>query len=230
MRKIGIVGAMEVEVSYLKSIMTNAKSTQVANLSFFEGNLSGVDVVLVQSGIGKVNAAMCATILCSVFKVTHIINTGVAGGLQKDLHIFDVVVSKDAMYHDFDTTEFGYAPCTIPGLKTSIFEADDTLIELAKKAYQAGKFDKKIVEGRIATGDIFVNSSKIKDKIISVCKAWCVEMEGAAIAHVSHIFNVPFVIIRCISDMAENTEEVYHEETAAEVSSFLVENMLKMMN
>lgn len=230
MVKVGIIGAMEVEVSYLKSIMQNARASEKASLHFFEGVIQGVNVVVVQSGIGKVNAAMCATILCGQFGVTHLINTGVAGGLQDGLAIFDTVVSTDAMYHDFDTTEFGYAPCTVPGMKTSIFEADKTLIDFATRAFAKTEFasQKKIVTGRVASGDVFVNSSELKSSIKKLCNPSCVEMEGAAVAHVCYLHAVPFVVIRCISDMAENTDEVYQEEKAAKISSQIVEAMLQL--
>lgn len=227
--KIGIIGAMEVEVRDLKEKMHDVTVQKIANLTFYTGNFNGVQTVLVQSGIGKVNAAMCATLLIASFNVTHIINTGVAGGMRTDLHIFDIVVSSDAMYHDFDTTEFGYPACTVPGLESSIFAADAALVACAKAAYAEGNFDKKIVEGRIASGDIFVNSAELKERIRTLCNPACVEMEGAAIAHVCNLHNVPFVVIRCISDMAENTDEVYHEEKAASVSGFLVAHMLTLL-
>lgn len=233
MLKIGIIGAMEVEVAYLVKIMQDSKKTEVklssGLLSFYEGTIKGTSVVVVQSGVGKVNAAMCATLLITKFNITHLMNTGVAGGLQQGLHIFDIVVSTDAVHHDFDATDFGYAACTIPGMKSAFFEADKTLRETALKAYAKGGFSKKIVEGRIATGDVFVNSPERKEQICKLCNPACVEMEGAAVAQVSYQLGIPFLIIRCISDMAENTNEVYHEEEAAKYSSFLVETMMEML-
>lgn len=230
MVKIGIIGAMSVEIKHLRGILHNTKITEKAHLVFYEGTIEGTPVVIVQSGIGKVNAAMCSAILIDRFQVTHIINTGIAGGLHKDLRIFDVVVSTDAMQHDFEVTGFGYEVCTIPGIDTSCFKADAFLIECTKKAWKKGAFTQKLMEGRIGTGDVFVNSTEQKDIIRSRCNPVCVEMEGAAIAQVCYLHATPFVIIRSISDMAENTEEVYHEEKAAEISGFLVEHILKMIN
>lgn len=229
MNKIGIIGAMAVEVDSLCKKIENSQCTKIAGLSFYSGLLNGTNVVIVQSGIGKVNAAMCATLLITQFKITHLINTGVAGGLDKRLSIFDMVASSDAIQHDFDTTEFGYPICQIPGLDVLSFEADKNLVELAQKAFEKANFGKKMLVGRIASGDIFVNSSSLKEKIIKNCNPACVEMEGAAIAQVSYLNKVPYLVLRCISDMAENTEEVYHEEKAAEISGFVVENMLALM-
>lgn len=230
MTKMGVIGAMSVEIEHLHEILENQRITQKAHLTFYEGIIKGTAVVIVKSGIGKVNAAMCATILIEYFEVTHIINTGIAGGLHRDLRIFDVVVSTDAMHHDFEVTGFGYEVCTIPGMETSCFKADAFLINCTKKAWEKGNFTKKLMEGRIGTGDVFVNSTERKDLIRSQCNPACVEMEGAAIAQVCHLYNIPFVIIRCISDMAENAEEEYHEEKAAEISGFLVEHILEMIN
>lgn len=229
MNKIGIIGAMAVEVDSLCKKIENSTCTKIAGLAFYSGTLHGTDVVIVQSGIGKVNAAMCATLLITQFGITHLINTGVAGGLDKRLSIFDMVVSIDAIQHDFDTTEFGYPPCQIPGLDVLTFAADKSLIDFAQKAFEKASFGKKMIAGRIASGDVFVNSAERKEQIIKTCQPACVEMEGAAIAQVCHLNKVPYLVLRCISDMAENTQEVYHEEKAAEISGFVVENMLALM-
>jgi len=230
MNKIGIIGAMQVEVKHLHKEMKNINEIKIANLVFYEGIIGNVNVVLVQSGVGKVNAAMVATMLISIFKVTHLINTGVAGGLQKDLHIFDIVVSTDAIQHDMNAVAFGYKPCEVPGLDTIAFPADQKMIRLAKEAFNEGHFNKKIVEGRIGTGDEFVDSAKTKLEIIEKCKPACCEMEGAAVAQVAYLNKIPFIIIRAISDMAENTKEIYEEEKAAEYSSFLVDHLVQKLD
>ena len=230
MVKIGIIGAMQVETKHLLSIMRNVKETKRANLVFNEGEINNKQVVLVQSGIGKVNAAICATILINDFKITHLINSGVAGGLNEKLHLFDIVVSSDVVHHDVDAVAFGYDICRIPGLETTYFPADKKLISIAKKAFEKGSFSQHIHEGRVATGDVFVNSDERKKYIKEICNPYCVEMEGAAIAQTCWLFSVPFVIIRCISDMAENTDEVYEEEKAAAISGFLVENMITLID
>ncbi len=229
MTKVGVIGAMDVEVNYLCSIVENPNITEICGLRFHSGKIGKVAVVIAQSGVGKVNMAMCATIMVSQFHVTHLINSGIAGGMDESLRIFDIVVSSDVVHHDMDAVAFGYEPCRVPGLAVSAFPADKILIELVKKAYGAGGFNKKVVEGRVATGDCFVNSSEKKAIIKEKCNPFCVEMEGAALAQVAYLSKIPFVVIRCISDMAENTDEVYHEEEAAKVSKFVVEQVLKMM-
>lgn len=233
--KIGIIGAMEVEVQTLVAFMKECGGVREQNhsaLKFYEGNVYGVNVVVVKSGIGKVNAAICTEVLISTFDVTHVINTGIAGALQKGLRVFDVVVSKDALYHDVDVTGFGYAPCVIPQMKESCFKADEMLIALAEKAFDEAEELKNhsCVVGRVATGDQFVSSVELKNKIAGLCNPSCVEMEGAAIAHACFLRDVPFVIIRTMSDMAEEGEESvykFNEEMASKMSANLVREMIK---
>ena len=226
---IGIIGAMKVETEYLHSIMKNIKETEIAHLVFYEGIIGETNVVLVQSGVGKVNAAMVATILITLFKVSHIINTGIAGGISKELSIFDMVISTDAIHHDMDAIAFGYKACEVPGLNTVAFPADKRMIKLAKEAFAEGKFVKKIIEGRVASGDQFIATAEAKAKIVKACNPVCCEMEGAAVAQVAYLNNVPFIIVRTISDMAENTNEVYEEKEAAKYSSFLVEHLVRKL-
>ncbi|MGI5172723.1 5'-methylthioadenosine/adenosylhomocysteine nucleosidase [Treponema sp. OMZ 840] len=229
--KIGVIGAMAVEVEYLKEILTEAKTVQKNGLFFYEGLINGKKAVIVQSGVGKVNAAMCAALLIHCFSVTHVINTGVAGGIKDGLHVFDVVVSSDAVHHDVDATGFGYKPCEVPGVNTIAFKADPFLIECTKNAWN--KYSEKpavrLVEGRVASGDVFVNTAGRREDIRSLCNPACVEMEGAAVAQVCYLCSVPFVIIRSISDMAENTDEVYEEKKAAKISAVLVANMFGLL-
>lgn len=226
MNIIGVIGAMQVEIEHLHACMKNTKETKIAGLVFYEGKIGTNTVVLVKSGVGKVNAAMVATTLIIKFNVTHLINTGIAGGLQSNLNIFDIVISTDAIHHDMNVNGFGYPDCQVPGLDTLAFPADRTLLKKAKEAYAEGNFDKKIVEGRIGTGDEFVNSTEKKAEILKKCNASCCEMEGAAVAQVAYLNKVPFIIVRAISDMAENTQEVYEEKKAAKYSGFLVEHLL----
>ncbi|NLD46816.1 MAG: 5'-methylthioadenosine/adenosylhomocysteine nucleosidase, partial [Clostridiaceae bacterium] len=198
MKKAGIIGAMKVEITLLLNAMRVSGEViekTIGKNTFYEGQIAGCNVILVQCGIGKVNAAVSAQILVSVFSVDFIINTGIAGSLSSGLQVLDIVISTDTLYHDFDVTGFGYPDCTIPGMDTSIFLADKHLIELAVKAYQSGGFKQTITTGRIATGDIFVASKNIKNAIIKKCKPLCVEMEGAAVAHTAFLNNIPFVII-----------------------------------
>ena len=204
--KLGIIGAMEQEVETLLRQMTEKTCLSKAGSDFYEGKLEGVDAVVVRCGIGKVNAALCAQILCDGFAVTHIVNTGIAGSLSNDLDIGDLVISRDAMYHDFDCCHFGYAPGQVPGLPVS-FPADETLIRLAKQAVEE-VHPGHSKEGRVASGDLFVSHQEQKDAIIAKTGALCTEMEGAAIAHTAWKNGVPFVIIRAISDKADDSAEM----------------------
>lgn len=234
MKKIGIIGAMDVEIEILRAEMKkngSLKQTEAGNLIFNEGKLGEKNVVVVKSGVGKVNAALCAQLLAIQFNVDAIINTGIAGGMLKDLHIHDMVVSTDAVYHDMDATAFGYKATEIPQMKVSAFKADERLIKAAKNAFNesesATKY--KLIEGRVASGDQFIASTEQKKRIEEVCAPACVEMEGAAIAHASYLNNVPFVILRCISDNADASYEStysFNEKIAAEECAAVVLKMI----
>ena len=205
--KLGIIGAMAVEVELLKEKMENLTVTNHAGMEFFDGKLEGLDAVVVQCGVGKVNAAMCAQILCSVFGVTHLVNTGIAGSLCAELDIGDLVVSKDAMYHDFDCVHFGYEMGKVPGMDVVSFPADEALMAAAFAAAEAEN-PGHTKQGRIATGDLFVADREAKNAVIAKTGALCTEMEGAAIAHTAYRNGVPFVIIRAISDKADDSVEM----------------------
>ena len=207
MIKLGIIGAMELEVETLLSVLEDKKETRHAGSAFYEGELEGLDVVIVQCGVGKVNAALCAQILISVFGVTHIVNTGIAGSLCAELDIGDLVVSRDAMYHDFDCVHFGYEMGRVPGMDTVSFPADEKLMELAFAAAESVN-PGHTRTGRVASGDLFVAEKSAKDRIIARTQALCTEMEGAAIAHAAYRSKVPFVILRAISDKADDSAEM----------------------
>ena len=205
--KLGIIGAMAVEVEQLKGKMENLTVKHHAGMEFYDGILEGMDAVVVQCGVGKVNAAMCAQILCSVFGVTHLVNTGIAGSLSAQLDIGDLVVSKDAMYHDMDCVHFGYEMGKVPGMNVVAFPADETLIGYAYDAAQALNPGHARI-GRVASGDQFVAEKTLKEKIIANTGGICTEMEGAAIAQTAYRNGVPFVILRAISDKADDSAEM----------------------
>lgn len=207
MIKLGIIGAMELEVETLLAQMENKSAEVVAGSTFYEGQLSGLDVVVVQCGIGKVNAALCVQILCTKFGITHAVNTGIAGSLCAELDIGDLVVSRDAMYHDFDCVHFGYPYGKVPGMDVVSFPADETMIKLAFDAAN-GIHPGHVTVGRVASGDQFVAEQTLKNKIISNTQALCTEMEGAAIAQTAYRNGIPFVILRAISDKADNSAEM----------------------
>ena len=207
MTKLGIIGAMRIEVETLLEKMENVTLVRPAWSEYYEGKLEGLDVVVVQCGVGKVNAAMCAQILCSCYGVTHLVNTGIAGSLNAQLDIGDLVVSRDAMYHDFDCNAFGYPTGKVPGMDVIAFPADEMLTEMAFAAAEAVNPGHTRI-GRVASGDQFVASKELKEKIISLTQALCTEMEGAAIAQAAYRNSVPFVILRAISDKADDSADM----------------------
>ena len=229
MKKLGIIGAMDIEVATLKEIMEDKTVRTVAGSEYWEGKLEGMDVVVVQCGVGKVNAALCAQILCDVFGVTHIVNTGIAGSLNAQLDIGDLVISSDAIYHDVDATNFGYPMCQIPGMSVLSFPADETLKQAAFTVAD-GIHPGHVCVGRVATGDQFVADKALKEKIIENTGAFCTEMEGAAIAHAAWKNGVPFVIIRAISDKADDSAEMDYptfEKQAAQRCALVTQTLAK---
>ena len=207
MIKLGIIGAMEQEVETLLEQMEDKCAQTKAGSTFYEGKLAGLDVVVVQCGIGKVNAALCVQILCDCYGVTHVVNTGIAGSLCADLDIGDLVISEDAMYHDFNCVAFGYPMGKVPGMDVVAFPADEDMI---RRAYAAAEEVNPghTKRGRVASGDQFVADKALKDRIIATTQALCTEMEGAAIAQTAYRNGVPFVIIRAISDKADDSAEM----------------------
>ena len=205
--KLGIIGAMAVEIAVLKENMEDVRTENRAGMEFCMGKLQGVEAVVVQCGVGKVNAAMCAQILCDRYEVTHLVNTGIAGSLSAKLDIGDLVISKDAMYHDFDCVHFGYEMGRVPGMDIVAFPADETMICLAQGAAEEVNPGHSCI-GRVASGDLFVAEKAAKNSIIEKTGALCTEMEGAAIAHTAYRNGVPFVIIRAISDKADDSAEM----------------------
>lgn len=207
MTKLGIIGAMQEEIETLLHLMENKTEKEIAGSVFHDGILKGLPVTVVQCGIGKVNAALCTQILCDLFDVTHLVNTGIAGSLCNDLDIGDMVVSRDAMYHDVDATVFGYPMGKVPQMDVTSFPADDTLMAYAFAAAE-GVNPGHTKIGRVASGDQFVASREVKERIISITSALCTEMEGAAIAQTAYRNRIPFVILRAISDKADNSAEM----------------------
>ena len=205
--KLGIIGAMDVEVAALKEKMENPNVTTRAGMEYFAGRLEGLDVVVVQCGVGKINAAMCTQILVDCFDVTHIVNTGIAGSLCAELDIGDLVISRDAIHHDFDLHFWGRPIGQVPGLDVTAFPADEALMQAAFAAAEAENPGHTKM-GRVASGDQFICSKEQKEKIIADTQALCAEMEGASIAHTAYRNGIPFVIIRAISDKADDSAEM----------------------
>lgn len=230
--KIGIIGAMEVEVETLKSTMEVKRTLKKASMEFFEGTIGNTDVVVVRSGIAKVNAGVCVQILVDVFEVTHVINTGAAGSLDARINIGDIVLSTDACYHDVDVTIFGYKKGEVPQLGVASFTADASLREKAKAAIKVAAPDLGVFEGRVCSGDQFISSQDVKDRIKEDFDGMCTEMEGAGIAQACYLNNIPFLIIRAISDKADGSEIIDYpvfEAKAAKDCAAMTLELLKTL-
>ena len=229
---IGIIGAMEEEVAVLKESMDIEKVVEYASMQFYKGVLCGKKVVVVRSGIGKVNAAVCTQILADKFNVDILINTGIAGSLDAAIDIGDMVISTDLVEHDMDASIFGDPIGQIPRMDTFSFPADRELVKKAVQANTEANPDIKTFTGRIVSGDQFVSSAEMKDKLVRLFDAKCTEMEGAAIAHTAYLNKISCVIIRAISDKADNSATMDYptfEKQAIKHSVKLVRNLLLLL-
>ena len=229
---IGIIGAMDEEVAVLKEEMNIEETFEYASMQFCKGTLCGKNVVIVRSGIGKVNAAICAQILADRFQVDYLINTGIAGSLDAAIDIGDMVISTDLVEHDMDTSIFGDPLGQVPRMDTFSFPADPGLVEKAVQANEEANPEIKTFVGRIVSGDQFVSSSEVKEKLVTNFQAKCTEMEGAAIAHAAYLNKVSCVIIRAISDKADNSATMDYptfEKQAIKHSVKLVFNLLERL-
>ena len=225
MKCVGIIGAMEQEVARLKEVMENVKITTRAGMDFYEGILEDKKVVVVQSGI-------CTQIPADLFQVEAVINTGIAGSLNNDINIGDIVLSTDVLHHDMDATGFGYPKGQIPQMKEFSFQADEGLRKIAHEVCAEVNPEIQVFEGRIASGDQFVCDQGVKDNIVKEFSAYAVEMEGAAIGQAAALNGIPFLIIRAISDKADNSANMDYpafEKLAIEHSVRLTQGMLKRM-
>lgn len=229
MNRIGIIGAMDEEVDILVELMDVKNTLEKASLKFYEGKIEGRDVVLVRCGIGKVNSALCAQILISEFKVEAVVNTGVAGAINSELDVQDIVISTDAIQYDVDATVFGYKKGMIPRMESSIFTADERLINAAYQSSVEEVKNHKVLKGRVVTGDRFISSKELKDELANEFNAYCGEMEGASIAHVCSLNKVPFVIIRAMSDKADGSADVTYEEFVVDAAHNSKDIVLKML-
>lgn len=222
---IGIIGAMEEEVTKLKQQMQDIVVSKKACMEFNKGTLSGKNVVVVRSGIGKVNAALCAQILADDYHVDYIINTGIAGSLDNEINIGDIVLSTDALQHDVDAVAFGYELGVIPRMETSTFTADENLIALAKKLCEKVNPDICVFTGRVVSGDQFIADKTVKERLVSNFSPLCTEMEGAAIAQAAYLNGIPFLIVRAISDKADNSANMDYPTFEAKA----IEHTVKLM-
>ena len=205
MKCIGLIGAMDEEISLLKKEMTETSEHTKAGMVFCKGMLWGIETVVVVSGIGKVNMAICAQILVDDYHVDIMINTGVAGSLDATIDIGDIVLSKEAQQHDMDASPLGDPVGVIPRMETSIFKADEQLLQAAKNACEKANTDIHCFVGKVVSGDQFIASAQKKEYLVQTFQGRCAEMEGAAMAQVAYLNQVPFLVIRAISDKADNS-------------------------
>lgn len=223
---LGIIGAMDEEVNKLKDMLDNVTVIDKAGMEFYKGAMDGRKVVIVRSGIGKVNAGICTQLLIDLFDVSAIINTGIAGSLNDEINIGDIVLSSDALQHDVDAKAFGYEAGIIPRMDTSVFQADKGLMELASKCCNEVLKGIKAFEGRIVSGDQFISDKEKKKWLKDTFGGLCTEMEGAAVAHTAYLNKVPFLIIRAISDKADDSASMDYPAFEA----MAIDNSVKLMS
>lgn len=228
--KVAIIGAMEQEVELLRSQLSERETTTLAGYEFSRGKLHGVEVVLLKSGIGKVNAALSTTLLLERFAPEVVINTGSAGGFDAALNVGDVVISTEVYHHDVDVTVFGYAPGQVPGLPAR-FAADAALASQAKQAIaQVQLPGQQIVSGEIASGDAFMHEPARVEAVRTLFPQMkAVEMEAAAIAQVCYQFQVPFLIIRSLSDIAGKESNLSFEQFLPKAAKHSAEMVIALV-
>jgi len=222
MMKIGIIFAMKEELNALKKHLKIERQFKIYDLVFYEAKYKSITCILVESGIGKVNAARCTQVLIDNIDVDYIFNIGVAGGIDESLNVCDVVVATSLVQHDFDITAFNHNKGYIPNVGINI-NSNDYLVNLTRK------IDNTLKYGVIASGDIFCTDLNMSNKINNKFNALCVEMEGASIAQVCYLCNIPFLIIRSISDVPNSNNNVTFDEFLEISSDKVADIMIKLL-
>jgi len=221
--RIGIIFAMEEELNAFKDKVEIENEYEIFDLKFYETNINGIECILVESGVGKVNAARTTQILIDNMDVEYIFNIGVAGGIDATLSVGDIVIGEKLVQHDFDITAFNHEKGYIPNVGTFI-ESDEYLIKIAEECLNEPK------KGVIASGDIFCTESWMSEKINKKFNALCVEMEGASIAQVCFLSHIPFLVIRSISDVPNNNNVITYEEFLETSSKKIANGMINIIN
>ena len=226
MKKYGIIAAMQEEMQEIKKIMTETEERKIYELTFTKGKINNTEVVLVEAGVGKVNAARTTQILINNFDIEAIINVGSAASANDELDIGDIVIGKKLVQHDFDITAFNHEKGYIPNTGVYI-NSNDYLLNLSEEVLSKNNI--KYHKGIVASGDIFCTDYMMSKKINNKFNALCVEMEGAAIAQVCYLSKVPFLIIRSISDVPNNENVKDYEEFLEESSKKVADIMNKIL-
>ncbi|MDR6227441.1 5'-methylthioadenosine/adenosylhomocysteine nucleosidase [Desmospora profundinema] len=227
-KRIGLIGAMEEEIALFLEEMEREQTEEHVGIRYHSGRLAGQSVVVCRSGVGKVNASVCTQVLIDRYGVESVIFTGVAGALDPKLDIGDIVVSTSCQQHDMDVTPLGLSKGEIPFQKVSEFQADPELIRLAEKAASMWT-EGRVIRGKVLSGDQFIARVDTVRELREQMGGACVEMEGAAVAHVCHLNDIPFVVIRSMSDRADHSADVNFQEfavIAARRSNGIVKNMI----
>lgn len=234
-KPIGIIGAMDIEVDLLIKAITNDKIEKIGDMIFHSGMINNTEAVVVKCGIGKVNAARCAQTLAEHFEVSAVINTGIGGGIGDGLLVGDIVIAESLVQHDFDVSGFGYAKGYMfigDKDKATYYTADKELAGIIEKAAFEHMDKSKVKKGIIATGDIFVSDSETKSEIKNNFKALVTEMEGGAIAQTAYANDIPFAVVRAVSDLADGSAPESYEEFEREtayLSAETVKSFLKLL-
>lgn len=229
---LGIIGAMDEEVAEIKNQMTEVTVERAAAMDFYKGKLRGKDVVVVRSGIGKVNAAVCTQILADRYGVDAVVNTGIAGSLRNEINIGDIVISTDAVHHDMDVRALGYKKGQIPQIDVFAFPADETMQKVAAEACREVNPEIQVFSGRVLSGDQFISDHGVKSVLVDELDGFCTEMEGAAIAQAAYLNHIPYVILRAISDKADDSATMDYpefERKAAQHCVNLTQEMVKRL-
>ena len=225
---LAIIGAMDEEVSRIKEVMEEVTIETKAGMEFNKGKLAGREAVVVRCGIGKVNAGICTQILVDCYQADILINTGIAGSLQAKIDIGDIVLSRDVLQHDMDATGFGYPVGVIPRMENSVFKADEKLISIAESACEKVNPEIGVHIGRVVSGDQFISDKQKKKWLIEKFNGDCCEMEGAAIAQAAYLNQVPFLIVRAISDKADDSATMDYSEFEAKAITHSVNLILEI--
>lgn len=226
---LGIIGAMDEEVAKLKDCLQGVSVKNRAGMDFYQGSLNGRQVVVVRSGIGKVNAAVCTQILVDDYQVSGVINTGIAGSLRAEIDIGDIVLSTDMVQHDMDATGFGYPVGQIPQMNIFSFPADEKLRCLAEECCHLVNPDIHTYSGRVVSGDQFISDKEKKKWLAETFNGSCTEMEGAAIAQAAWLNNVPVLIVRAISDKADDSANMDYQTFEAKAIQHSVNLLIAMI-